>query len=156
MPGERALDQCSFLVLEAALLRKARDGCERLSQIARGDAIADAEDMCALDPVFQLTHVAGKRVGLQALQGVGIEAGQFSSSRPVQLLDEVPCEARDVLTPFAERRDFDADDVQPVVEILAELPFLQEGFEVPIGCRDDPGVYRDGQGAPETLHAPLL
>ena len=40
---------------------------------------------------------------------------------------------RDVLGPGAERGDVDADDVEPVVEVFAELPFLDEQFERAVG-----------------------
>ena len=144
VPGERALDHFSFLIFQPALLRRARGGRERLSQVARSNAVMGAEDVCALDPVFQLAHVAGKRVGLQTSQRIGIEPRHLSSSFPVELLDEMPGKARNVFAPFAQGRDFDADDVQPVVEVLAELPLLQERFKVTVGRRQDPGVYRDG------------
>ena len=43
----------------------------------------------------------------------------------------------DVLASFAERRHCNGEDIQPVVEILPELPFANRPFEVLIGSCDN-------------------
>ena len=43
------------------------------------------------------------------------------------LLEKVVQEYRDVFSPFAQRRHFDVDDVQAVVQILAERPLRRSG-----------------------------
>ena len=50
---------------------------------------------------------------------------------------------RDVLAAFPQRRDDDVEDVQPVVEILAERLRLHPSFQVLVRRRDDPHVRVD-------------
>ena len=49
----------------------------------------------------------------------------------------------DVVTPFPERRHFDLDDVQAVVEVFAEAPFFYALHQVGICGRDDPDIHGD-------------
>ena len=73
-----------------------------------------------------------------------------------ELLHEVVGQQRDVLRPVLEVRQRDRDDVQPVVEVLAEGPLLDGLLEVPVGGGDHPDVDLDGPGAPDALDLPLL
>src|SRR6185503_2782641 len=47
---------------------------------------------------------------------------------------------RDVGHALAQRRDADGDDVQPVVEVLAELAASDQALEVAVGGGDDADV----------------
>ena len=51
-------------------------------------------------------------------------------------LEEEPRQLRQIVDPIAQRRHPDRDDVDPVVEVLAEPPFLHRLLEIDVG-RDD-------------------
>ena len=55
-------------------------------------------------------------------------------AEPIAGFPQKKCaQVRDLLAPFAERRDVDADHAQPVVQILAELPFGHSLFQIGVG-----------------------
>ena len=53
------------------------------------------------------------------------------------LADEMLDEQRDVIDALAQRRQQDGDDVEPIVEVVAELPFLHHLLEVAVRRGDD-------------------
>ena len=53
--------------------------------------------------------------------------------------------------PFAQRRDVDADDVQPVEEVLAELARCHGLLERLVGGGDDAHIHLDGLVAADAL-----
>ena len=55
----------------------------------------------------------------------------------------MPDELGDVLAALAERRHADREDVEPVVEVLAEAALLDEVDEAPVGRRDQAEVDAD-------------
>ena len=69
---------------------------------------------------------------------------------------EVFGEERDVLAPFAQRRQRERDDVQAVVEVLPETPGGDLGEKVAIRRRDDPHVHGDLRAAADPGDLALL
>jgi len=45
-----------------------------------------------------------------------------------------------VRSSLAQGRNLDADDVQPVVQVLPKAPFTQQGFDRTVGRSDKPGL----------------
>ncbi len=62
----------------------------------------------------------------------------------------------DVFLPLPERGHVDADDVEPVVEVFAELPALNRLFEILVRRRDEPHVHLHGAGPAQPLELALL
>ena len=58
-------------------------------------------------------------------------------------MQEVVHQQRDVLAPLAQRRKLNRDDVQPVVEVLAEAALAHHGGQVGIGCGQDAHIGPD-------------
>ena len=58
-----------------------------------------------------------------------------------ELFEEVLDQQRNVFAPVAQRRQIDVDDVEPVVEILAEFLFFHHLAQVGIGGRQNPHVH---------------
>ena len=56
-------------------------------------------------------------------------------------MQEVLQEQRDVLSPLADRRDGNVDDVETVEEVLSELPRPDPFNEDPVGRGNDPNIY---------------
>ena len=71
-------------------------------------------------------------------------------------LEEQPRQLRQVLDAIAQRRHPDRDDVDPVVEVLAEPPFLDRLLEVDVGRGDQAEVGLDRLGAADALDLPFL
>jgi hypothetical protein len=69
---------------------------------------------------------------------------------------EVLCQQGNVVAPLAQGRHPDIDDVEPIIEVLTEVPFLDLLLEVAIGRRYDPHVRIDGLLASDALELALL
>src|SRR5271168_2722507 len=91
----------------------------------------------AVDDVLQLTHVAGPLVIRQLPQLPMRQHRTDSMETAAVCLKEGHREDRNVGLALAQRRHFDGKYVEPVVEILAELPGANRPLEVTIAGRDD-------------------
>src|SRR5262245_49242856 len=143
---ERPEDDRPFDVVELGAERE-RDGLARglavavhpggtVRQIAAPDQLGLADDHRALDVVTQLAHVARPRVCDHGLQRRLVDGLDVLVVLGVELVDEGADQQRDVLPPLPERRDVQADDVQPVVEVLAEGPILHALDGILVGGGD--------------------
>ena len=86
--------------------------------------------------VLQLTHVAGPGVAGQQLErflAYTVDAPTLFGGEPRQ---EMQRQLGHILEPVAHRRHPDREDVQPVVEVLAEPAVLDELDHVAVGRRD--------------------
>ena len=96
-------------------------------QVLRQEHIACRQYGGTLQGVLQLTDITGPGVGLHDLDGFPGEL----EKRAVLLLgdagEEILCQQGDVLRTSAERRQMDTDDIETVIEILAEF-LLGDGF----------------------------
>src|SRR5882724_10336854 len=106
--------------------------------------------------MLELAHVPLPFVRAERSVGVGGEgprrALQARRGRGEEVLDQ----ERQVLDPLAQRRQQDRDDVQPVVQVLAEAPRLHLGLEVLVGGREDAHVDLQGAVAADPLELALL
>ena len=76
--------------------------------------------------------------------------------RSASLREEVRREQRNVLATLGERRQLQRDDVQAVIEILAELARRLLRFEVAVRRRDDAHVDRKRLRRADRPHLALL
>ena len=65
-------------------------------------------------------------------------------------------ELRNVLAPLAQRWHGDREDVQPVVEVLAEAALADLVLELAVGRGDQPHVHLDRPVAADALELALL
>ena len=84
----------------------------------------------ALDDVLELAHVARPVVLHQQVERLGRELEVRLVVLLAVFLEEVLREQRDVVLPLAQRRQVDVDDVQPVVEVLAEPSVLHHLLQI--------------------------
>ena len=70
--------------------------------------------------------------------------------------DEAFHEKRNIVEPFAQRRQRDGKDVQPVKEIGPELPFLDQTSQVLVSRGDDPDINLDRSTTAQPLELPPL
>ncbi|MDV7398151.1 hypothetical protein RZS08_42505, partial [Arthrospira platensis SPKY1] len=95
-----------------------------------------------LDDVVQLSYVPRPVGNCQHLQGVAGEAGFRLAVAAGERAQEVLGEKRDVLATPRQRRDLQADDIDAVIEVFAELTAAQGLLEVAVGRRQDAQVDR--------------
>ena len=104
------------------LARAAAVGEQVDGEVARRHGVAVRQRERPLDQVLELADVARPVVALEHLHRVDRDLAQRATSicSAVLLQEEVDQE-RDVLAPLAQRRQVDRDDVEAVVEVLAEV-----------------------------------
>src|SRR5262249_43616993 len=109
-----------------------------------------------LDRVLELADVAGPGVRDQrAIRGRRERAALATEARG-RRGEEVLDQERHVLGPLAQRRQRDADDVQPIVQVLAELAALRLRFQVLIRRREHADVDLDRAVAADAFDLSLL
>ncbi len=129
---------------------------ERRRQVVGGQLRPLAEHHRALDDVLELADVARPVVGEQRVERARREAADLLAVRLGVLVDEVRHQGGDVALARAQRRQGHRHDVQPVVEVLAELAALHLGGEVAVRRRDEPHVDLDGLHPAHPLELLLL
>jgi len=130
--------------------RAGRRPVVQLEMIGRDDASGRQHDR-ALNRVLELPDVARPVAGQEPLHRVVADLGRRRPRRRAVLVEEVRHEGRDVLAALAQRRQGDADDVQPVVQVLPEPAAGDVGFEVAVRRRQHARVGRDRHRAADAL-----
>jgi len=108
-----------------------------------------------LQAVLQLAHVAGPGVLRQAALCGGGQA-QCAALDAAQAFEKMTRDFGQVFHAFAQRWRQDGHDVEPVVQILAELAGLDRRFEIAMGRRDQPHIHLDRAAAAHALQFALL
>ena len=90
------------------------------------------------------------------LERLGGEAPELLAVLGGVLAQEVRRQQRGVRRTRAQGGHLQADDVEAIEEILAELPLLDHPLEVAVGRGDDPHVDADGLVSAHPLELPLL
>src|SRR5918996_2446030 len=125
-------------------------------EVLGGDRLPARQDYGALDRVLELAHVPGPVVLHEEFQGVLGDGGRDGARLVSVLHQEVLDKRRDVLLALAERGHVDVDHVQPVVEVLAELPVVNPLGEVAVRRRDHADVDLDRHVRSDPLELALL
>ncbi len=123
-------------------------------QVLGQDDAAGRHHHRALHDVLQLAHVPRPVVTDQAIERVGRDAAlaELAGVLGQEVLDQ----QRNVAPPLAQRRQVQGDDVEPIVEVLAELPLAHQGLEVAVGGGQHADVDANRLVAAEPLDRPLL
>ena len=94
----------------------------------------------AISGIAQFSDIAGPVVRHQPAQGFRRQRRWRTVVALGGLEQEFVVERRDVLAPLAQGRQFDAHDVEPVVEVSAELALIGQLLEILLGrCNDTAG-----------------
>ena len=125
-------------------------------KIVDGYDVGLAHHHGALYAVAQLPHIAGPGVIVQDHSRLGLDRLDVLAVFPRKLADEGGHEQRDILLALAQRRNVDVHHIEPVVQILPELPLFDCGLELPVGGRDDPGIHFDGFLSPHPFEGLVL
>src|SRR6187549_3746632 len=95
-----------------------------------------------LSDVLELPDIPGPVIRQQALHRDGTDLRNRQSMDVRKRFQEVMKEARYVIPAFAQRRDFDVNDFQPVKQIFAKALVGNTGYQVAVRGRDDANVER--------------
>jgi hypothetical protein len=95
-------------------------------------------------------------MGHEPLQRLGRDARERSVVARARLAHELRDQERDVLAALAQRRQMDAEDVEPIVQVAPELLERDELPEILVGRRDDADVDVDGVLAADAQELALL
>ncbi len=90
----------------------------------------------------------GNSLGRQARFGATVPAAVFCQEEFTQQIN--------VAVSFAEGRNLDRNDIQPVVKIAPEFFFIDTSQEVGIGRGDDPHINGNGVVTADTINLPFL
>src|SRR5712691_4955112 len=155
-------DEVLLEAVHRALERDARQRARHLRGLqGRGkmvavDDTAVADQHRPLDAVLQLADVPGPVVAHEHVDGGRGDAADVLPVGGRVLLDEMVGEEKDVGPPLAQRRQEDAEHVEPVVQVLPEGALLHRGFQVLVGSGDQPDVDLDRLHAAQPLELALL
>src|SRR5688572_4897573 len=172
-PVERALDDLALHLAERVLeidpvLRElpaldhgaqhveGRVGSRRRRSDGRGqmlrlDALPCVQEHDPLEEIPELPDVPGPGIGKEHPLRVRLDAREALGEGGVELREEVARQREDVFPALPDRRHADRDDLEPVVEVLAETLLAHHRLEVLVGRGDDPHAHRDVLGAADPL-----
>src|SRR6185312_3989918 len=125
-------------------------------EAGRVNRVAFAQDGGMLNDVLELTDIAGPAMRLEDGNGVGIQHLGLHVLLSRQGAQEMPRQQLDIALPIAKRRQNDPEDVEPVVEILAEFLALHRFAQPGVRRRNDPTVNRNVLQAAQPLQPPVL
>src|SRR3989454_7923637 len=114
------------------------------------------EDHGPLDEVGKLAHVPGPRIPAEGVERLARDHLDVSVHRAGEALHEETDQRGDVLGSLPQRRDVDGEDVQAIVEVVAEALLLDQPSEVAVRRGDQTDVDLDRPGAADTLERLLL
>src|SRR5580692_6505295 len=113
-------------------------------------------DDAALDDVLQLPDIARPAIPPQSHHDVLRNKVDGFALLPGKRFDEVFRKKGNVVEPFAQWRQRDGKDVQPVKEIGPELPLLDQTSQLLVSRGDDPDINLDRTATSQPLELPLL
>ena len=94
-------------------------------QVAQVQHGAAGERAGPFDGIFEFPHVARPVVAHHGAQGL-VAQGELGAVLAAEVVQKMRRQQRNVLAPVAERRQFDAEDVQPVIQIRPERSRLDQ------------------------------
>ena len=130
-----------------------RNWCEALASgifscaIGTSNSSSRRKDDCALDEVSQFPNISRPCIVRQSFHGCLGYGSYLSSHAPGKLRHEKVRQQRNILAPFAKRRNLDRKNVEAIEKILAELLLSNHGGKVTMGRGNDPHIDLDRFGA---------
>src|SRR6185295_6359099 len=109
-----------------------------------------------LDDVIQFADIPWPSRFNEDFHGFRCEAVKRLFIAAGKLVEEMCSQDRDILAPFAKRRQSKRNDVQAVIEILAKCSSFDCFLKVPVSSRNDADVYRNGLRRSNRAYLPVL
>src|SRR5262245_46550511 len=170
VPAQRLGDELALEALDDALLgvpevaRRARiihgSGVPPVlhgrGEVPQLDLLPRGQRHRLLERVLELAHVARPLVRQERAVGGGFQRPRGASKTVGRGAEEALDQEREVFGPVAQRAEHHRDDIEPVVEVLAEGPVADLRLQILVrGCQD-PDVHLDGPVPAHALELPLL
>ncbi len=134
-------------------LRQAAVALAGKSQV--GDHVAVRHGGGAFHAVLQLAHIARPVTAAQHPHRCRAELGG-SRVVAVEAVEEMFGHGRDVFAALAQWRQLDADHVDAVVQVGAELARLHHALQIPVGGEDQAHIHLHRRRTPDALELALL
>ncbi len=143
----------------AAMGRKSTGGLQldlQLVEMIEGERVALAKDQRPLHHVFQLPDIAGEIVPEHGVLYRRIQPGNIVVQLPGVPFDKMPEQVRDALAAITKGRDVDAESVQPVVQVGAELSLPRQPLDVLVGGGDHTDINGLQRGGTQPADLPVI
>src|SRR5580765_167877 len=154
---EQRVDRCPerFTVFSQPLVQVVGDRAAALAPRPEADGVLRSDigrqvlghnlralgiDHQPLDHVLELTNVPGPRVRAERLHRRRRDFRDWRTIGRDVAAEEVLDQFGNVLAPIAQRRHHDVDDVEAVIEVVAELTLADQFPQIAVGRRDDADV----------------
>ena len=111
-------------------------------QIVERDNRRIADHHRASNRRHEFPHIAGPVVPAQCVHGFGSETRDLATEMRRRLTERMLRQQRDVIRPLAQRRHHQRQDVEPIVQVLAETPFADRLAQAHVGGGNDTDVDR--------------
>ena len=129
---------------------------QRVGEVSDRDRLLVGADQRALHDVLEFAHVTGPRVAGEGLDHVVAEGGDLLARARAQAPEEVVGERGHVLPPLAQGRQREVEDVEAVVEVLAEAAVLDVAAQVAVRGGHDAQIDGSRPAVADPLELPLL
>src|SRR5258706_9458498 len=117
---------------------------------------AFGEYHAAFDHVLQFTNVSRPRILLHGFQRTLLDLANFPSHAGRQPRREVIYQHRNIIHTFAQRRNLNRENIQPIKKVHAKSTVVNFPFKIFVGSCDDPNVRLDRAVSPDAFKLPLL
>src|SRR6185369_2004719 len=133
--------------------------CKRLPRqptLIDGEILGFAHNHGTLDDVLQLADITRPGIRYKKVESFLVYPADALSCFSCETIDEVLDQQGNVVSSFAQRRNFNRKNVETVKQIAAKCAVGDCSLQVAIGGGDDPRVRSDRLIATHTLKLPLL
>lgn len=117
---------------------------------------ADREGACALDDVLQLPYISGPRILANVRQRRRGVASDRCSHSPGDSCEERSRKALDIFGALPQRRDFELDDLEPVIQIAPEAASGNCRLWVMVRRGDHANIHWPRAGVTNASYFPFL
>ena len=104
------------------------------------DPVPLRQHTCTSHHIFQLTDIAGPRIGHESLPDVPVKSPYFLFQFLIRGREEESGQRHDVLPAVLQRRNMERELVQPVEKVLPEPSLAYRLFQVLVGGRQQPDI----------------
>lgn len=108
-----------------------------------------------LQAILQLSYIPRPVISEQSFHGV-VAQSPLVAPRSGEPFEEIAGKQRNVLSPVAQRRNLQAQHIEPEIKIAAKSALRHGLLEIAIGRRQNPHVDRNALGASHGTNLSLL
>ncbi len=126
------------------------------AEVLARDLVALAQRDGALENIDQLAHVAGKSVLFQCLHGIVIDLARGLTPLLADRFEKVLGKQGNIAAPVAQCRHRELDDIEPIIEVIAEIALLDLGLERFVAGRQNTRVDARLFAAADRAHGLFL